>query len=1356
MSDPNLQAPSPRLQWRLRLGAWSLGLVAVAFIQAPGRIVTDTKLDLTVDPVGFLGRSLHLWDPNGAFGQVQNQAYGYLFPMGPLFAGGELLGVPPWATQRLWWSLVLVVAFLGVVKLCGALGVGTGWSRIAAGLVFALSPRFLSVIGPSSIEVWPSAIAPWVLVPLVIGLRRGDPRRQAAWSAVAVACVGGVNAAATFAVIPLAALWLVLAPRGPRRRSLMLWWPVFVLMGTAWWLLPLFLLGHYSPPFLDYIESATNTTFAATAFDALRGTTDWVPYVDVNSVAGNHLISEPLLIANGVVLMCFGVLGLSRASLPHRRFLLSGLLLGLVLVTLGHRGAVDGFGATTMRDLLDGVLAPLRNTHKFDVLIRLPLVIALCHALAVLTRGDVTSAVRVRRVDATAIGVAVLAAAAIAGATVPAWSASLANRSSFTEIPGYWRDAASWLEGNAEGRTLLTPATGFGDYAWGKTADEPLQALAKSPWAVRNLIPLAPGGNIEMLDAISDQFETGRGSEGFASFLRRAGIGTLVVRHDLNRAQDMVPPELVRATLTSTPGIRRVASFGPEVGGGPTLPDANGADVFVDGGWQTSRPALEVFTLEGVQAADAVTRQSTQETPVLVGDADSLLSLDALGVTSGSSVVMAKDAITTQPYGSTILTDGNRRQESSFGSVHDQRSASLTPQERYSSPRRVHRYDEEALARWTTTPQLRGAKSISSSSSRAEVGALPSIDQSAGTWAAFDGDPSTGWEPALQEAGRSSWVRVDFGRAVDVGLVTFRLALPVGQSRTLTVTTGEGPRTVRVQGRNPVTIEVGRVANLKVTGRSTVERRLVISDIAMSGVELSRPLVLPEVPSTWGAPSRILLQAGPEYADGCATFDGIRRCSPAYYSQGEGGRTLDRELTMPAAQTYDARLRVAGVGGPALTALLLEGRLTGVTASSQVSPVAEADPLAAVDGSMRTGWVASDDDLVPSLTLRWVGEQTISQIRLRTSTLLAASVPREVRLIFSDGTRVSAPVSNGMVKFNPVATSSVRIEITADSARHSVDFTGAVRRLPAGVSEAAVSGVGGFPIVLDTQERTFACGSGPAVAVDGERRRTAIHASPHDLAAGLVVDARVCDGGASIELPRGSNSLSVVGTEAVRPVDLLLTSTRGAAAVGSGEESRLIVETHNANAGWTARAGSTELKPIVLNGWQQGWIEPVAERGEDLDTSFAPDRAYRLMLAGGALLLVLLLVTACLVGSGRRAAWPLGRPARRGGSVLLVGATLAAAALVAGPWGLVAASAGILVPMMLRASRPEAATWLAVGAVAAAGTMYALRPWAGPETWAGDLVAPQLLVMAALGTLSSGVVEPKAFLRRRKGISTKR
>lgn len=1349
-----------RFVHRFRVLAVCAVLTALAFIQQPGRIVGDTKLDLAVNPSGFLHRALQMWDPDGAFGQLQNQAYGYLFPMGPFFLAGQQARLDPWIVQRLWWAVILCVAFLGMVKLSSLMGVRSGWVRIFAGVAFALSPRMLTVLGPSSIEVWPAAMAPWVLIPLVIGVQRGQPKRWAALSALAVAAVGGVNAAATSAVLPLGVLYLLTAPRGPRRKALMLWWPPLVVLGTLWWLIPLALLGRYSPPFLDYIETASVTSLATNLFDVLRGTVNWVAYIDPTSVAGNNLVTTPILILNGMIVVALGIVGLSRSDLPHRRFLVSGVVVGVVLVAMSHDGPASGVAAQPVRELLDGILAPLRNTHKFELVVRIPMVIAMAYLLDVVVRSATrgrsresasrTSGER----DLLAAGMAVLATVALVGATAPAWSAQIANRGSIDQVPGYWHEAADWLAERDSGTALLLPATGFGDYGWGRAGDEPMQALARSPWAVRNLIPLAPGGNIEMLDAVSTTLATGRGGPGFLATLRRAGVSYLVVRNDLDKAKDIIDPELVYSTLSSTPGLTSVSSFGPEVGGDPFLPTKSGRSAIVNDGWQAAHPAVEIFAV-----ADAVeaTSQRAAATPVLVGDAKSLMELDRLDVTRGTNTIFAPDAPRDSgpiPY---LLTDGTRRQEAGFGTVNHNRSSSLAENDPYTISRPVHQYDESLIKRWQSVPRLDGASRISASSSQSSVDVLPFTRINQHAWAAFDGDPDTAWHASSQDVGRTSWVEIEFDQPTDLGRVDVTLGLPTSVQRQITVTTATGAQRITAQGGAPVTFDVGRVSRLRISGVSSVDYPFAVSDISWPGKAVSRPLVMPDVPDSWGAPEHILMSVGEGYTSGCLTVDRQLRCGQKKAGEGEDGRVIDRVFTTPDPSSNTARLRVTGRGTEALDELAQRGKLVSITSSSRIVNSPEASPIAAIDGEPTTGWVASAQDPAPSLTVRWVGDRKISRVNVSTARGLAATPPKSATLLFSDGTEEDVTLTDGEASFSPVKTDSVVVRFKPAKTRFSVNYGGFASPLPVGVSELSFPQVDVLPLRLSSEPAVYRCGTGPSVTVDGTSYRSRLEASPRQLIQGEDLEAGIC-GTPKIRLEAGQHRVSVRGTDALRPSALLLSregapdlptwqpaQVRGSSVkFGQADDDVFVGMTHNANRGWVAEAAGHSLSPTVLNGWQQAWTVKAGD-GSTIETRFAPDRTYKAGLAVG-LLGVLALLALVLCGWGRQQ-MAAGRAPTGQGIVLSVG-LLAALTLAVSPWCVLGAVGGALTAhLMARTGRGDPA-WLAGAPILAVGIWAALRPWAGTAAWFGDATLPQLLVAMSLGVMISRLGDAPTLRQR--------
>ncbi|MEO6604812.1 MAG: alpha-(1-_3)-arabinofuranosyltransferase family protein, partial [Aeromicrobium sp.] len=1279
------------------------------------------------------------------------------FPMGPFFWLSDLADLPDWVTQRLWWSLLLVVAFLGFVKLCGVLNLGSPLARIIGGVAFALSPRIITLIGTSSIEAWPSVVAPWVIVPLAIGLRRGNPRYFAALSGIAVACVGGVNATATFAVIPLGAILLLMAAPGPRRRSLIIWWPTFVLLGTLWWLIPLVLLGAYSPPFLDYIESAANSTFAANLFDGLRGTSYWVPYFDIDLGAGQSMITNPAIIANGTVVLALGLWGIARRDNPHARYLVVCVMTGLALVTLGHVGPVDGLGAGGVQDALDGVLAPLRNTHKFDPVVRIPLLLGFVHLISVVGTIRQRSEARPKSVAPT-VGALVLAAAAVFGSTVPAWSANLPRSGTYVSVPDYWTDAADWLDTNAQHEnSLLLPGSSFGDYLWGSPRDEVMQAYARSPWAVRNAVPLTPPGFIRTLDAVETGFAQGVGTEGLLRTLQRSGIKYLVMRNDL-ATTDRTDAETIYSALSDMPDIKRVAAFGPMFGNPGTRTNEDGESVFINSGRQTTHRVIEVFEVPGADASRA-RAQELSTTPVVVGTPAALLLQDGL-VPATTNFMLGQDVPRGLAPERVVLTDTDRRREAAFSKVVNNRSASLTKNDPYSLKRRVHDYDTPSSGAWKSVRELIGARSIRASSSRSEASAY-SVDSAQQPWSAFDSDRSTKW--AASEFG-AAWIEITFDRPTSVRGTTIELAR--GQpTRKVTIENDSGKVTAKLSARKAAVIDTptGLTSRLRISVPNENSAPLSIADVRIPGVSLSRPLRLPVLPAGWSVPTDILLTA----EDGqpiCRVIAGVRRCEAGRDGLGEDGRSLDRIVTLDEDRSFILGLMVLAQSTPEATDALSGGVRLRSTSSDTLSP--STGLLAAIDGDPLTGWIAKLGETRPELTIGLKGTHELSSLQISTNQSLAASVPKRAVLQFSNGdTRSVTFSSSGLTTFDPVSTTSVKITVTSSRTRFSAPFYGDETGLPVGIGEVS------FPNsdvnLSDDATKTIElpCGSGPDVTVGDRTFQTAVSGSRVSVVSGEKLPARLCTDDL-VELNAGDNRIRVAPSTAFRPSlarlstgELGLTTSRALATSRADDDhveiadvpdgsTQLVSVAQNVNRGWLA-AGAN---PVTVNGWMQGWS---VEGGATIKASFSANQWYRAGLGAGAVAALLLLTSAWLLRRRSANVGPNRNPRQglRSGAVLVFGT--GAVLTLAGLTGLLVALLAGAVVLRVRRVPGE---WVIAAAVTFAGGAYVVGHWTSSYAWAGSEPWAQWCVLAAIaGTFALAFEAPiQRFFNFMVGRSTNR
>ena len=653
-----------------------LAFLLLACLQSPGLIAPDTKYDLVEAPARFLSQATHLWTGLSFGGQVQNQAYGYLFPQGPFFALFDLVGMPAWLTQRLWWAVLLTIAYVGVVRVAAALRIGTRPTRAVAGVLYALAPRMLGDLGSISSEVWPVALAPWVLLPVIRVLQgRMSPRRGGAGAALALALMGAVNAVATAAACLPAILWWLMHRPGRTWGRLAAWWLPLSAAVCVWWAVPLVLLGRVSPPFLDHIESAEVTTRWSSVTEVLRGASTWVPFVSTDRVAGAAITSEPVFVLVTGAVAAVGVLGLLLRGMPARGRLLAIAAVGLVAMAAPWVGPAGGGLAETVRAFLDGSGAPLRNVHKFDPLLRLPLALGAAHLLAHLltgiNRGTARTAVAHPERDRS-VAVAMVVVLAGAVAVAPAWLGRLAPVGAHAAMPDHWPAAAAWLSENAPvdrpggagadaddsadasdpaatTRALVVPGASFGRQVWGVTRDEPLQPLAATPWAVRDSVPLQPAPAIRALDAVQRRLADGSPAPGMAATLASLGIGFLVVRNDLAEDAGAPRPVLVHQALDGSPGLVRVATFGEPVGGGTgegqTGDGQTGDDdevvVLPDSGLRPAYPAIEIYRVDSRLGSDAASpgppRSATapytvevRDLPVVAGGPESLSRLDDL------------------------------------------------------------------------------------------------------------------------------------------------------------------------------------------------------------------------------------------------------------------------------------------------------------------------------------------------------------------------------------------------------------------------------------------------------------------------------------------------------------------------------------------------------------------------------------------------------------------------------------------------------------------------------------------------------------------------------------------------------
>jgi hypothetical protein len=1223
---------------------------ALAFLQRPGETVTDTRIELSVDPGLFLERSAWIWSTTTDLGHVQSgQFTGYLFPMGPWFALGDWMGVPMWIVQRLWLGLLLLIAGWGAVRLVRALfPAGGRVAEVAAALVFVLSPYVVLYTSRGTVTLLAYATLPWLMLAVHRGLR--DPRGWL-WPAVVAlllaASGGGVNAAViAFALLgPLALLaYELFLGEVPRRAAWSFTWRAALAgaLASIWWALPLLLQSGYGADFLLFTEHPRSIWATTSLPELLRQLGFWGLYVGVGfgrpvpfmEVAATYLYSVPVIVAT-FVLPLLAVLSFRAArTWRYAAFFLGLAVLALVVMFAGFP---DG---TRLRELLIDLynnLVPiqfLRTTYKAA-----PVLVI---SYACLIGAGAAALVARRRVPAAAV--AALAIVPLVAAWPLVSGEAIDSEQAYGEVPSWWTKALADADAAqpAGTRTMVIPGELFGWYRWGGTTSPVGPAIARRPVAIREIVPYADARSAQLQIAVDDLVQQARLVPGqLPPLLRLMDVGQVLVPTDgLNSRNGATDPARVERALAEQPGLNRgVQSYGPRRSFTPPP---------LRGGAALTLPAMSRRAPPAAPAPGGARLHRAQGATLLSGDAEGVPLLAAGGLLDPSRPLfyatdLGDEDLRRAVRGGArlVFSDSARRRLFVSSRTRANRGPTLGPTDPI--PPDYARFETfpEAGTDAQTVALYSGARRVFS-----PVAGVSSIFPQYRAYAALDGRLDTAWLADEHLPPSDGYIEVELERPRPIGAIEIVPHRDNG-SRTVAVgvsVNGSDERRVELQpGANRVSLEADSVRTLRVRVlRAEGPPRWRVGgldELRIPGVRVRERLRLPtELSARTSALDLgsneidVVLErttADFPYRAGADRFTPAARAQTAMVDAEPG---LERELSLPAAREFEAS-GWASVAPEAsddeLDKLAGLPRDWSFRSSSRFEGVPGRRASSAFDGDLSTAWAGD----VARGRGAWI--ELNAQRSIRVERLRLARGPAEYA--FPARVRVSAPGHEpvttqvgpaGAVDLPaPVNTRALRIEVLAVQERTGV----AARRRLGAVALAEIELPGVRP-PAPRRTGTFAtrCGEmraagGTLPAAGGDLPPGGVASLPlrvsgsiADLDAGVPLRLRGCGG--RLALSSGRSLLSVPPGAVMRADHLLLrapaprplataaiapprvTSVSEGGAPGQTGSARLdlngpgwLVLTQSYSRGWRAwcrDAGGDERElgePIPIDGYANGW-----------------------------------------------------------------------------------------------------------------------------------------------------------------------
>ncbi len=1225
------------------IGAAVMALLAYvpSLMSSPGRMPSDTKLYLYLDPGRLLSDSIWSFDARQFAGWVPHQIIAYLWPTGPWYTVAQAVGLPDWVAHRLWIGTIMFAAGAGVAWAARRLGLSLV-AAVAAGLLYQLSPYLVPYISRTSSMLLPWAGLGWI-IGLTVGAATRSKWRDAALCALVVASVGSVNGTAVTMLAPAPVLWLIvsaaerrIAPRTAAVTAAKI--GGLSILTSAWWLMMQSIQSKEGADLLAFSESLQDVSLTATSVEVWRSLGYWLTYVSSafapTTTAGRDYMTHTAPLYLGFALVIVSVAGLAVTRFAARRYAVVLTFTGLVLAVGVHRFTDPSPLADWFRgDGESGLALALRSSTRALPVMTIGLALG---------AGALVDAIGWRRPLLRLGAAAVLIVAALGNLPVLVGHRLVDPALERAEYPpASWYDAAAALDELPGGyRVLQLPGAEFGAYRWGYTVDPPLPALTDRPLVTRDLLPLGSAATMDLLYALDDRFQQGRPeAAAIAPIARLLGADVIWLTGDGAFERFRTPrPELTSDFFAVAAGDDANDLGGPEPYGEPVV---NVPAMPVVDEQSLSEPVIgdAIAPVELVSVIDPVPIiRASSDIVVVSGSGDGLVDAAAAGLIDGSEAILYSASLDTDELleaaahaGFVIITDSNRirarnwrgSQETTGYTETGTGSAVVWPD---SGDARLDVFADDGPSESTTARSDGPTRAIATA-----YGARFVYEPESRPAMAIDGDPNTAWT-VLDPTNQFIEVQTDAG--VDhVTLLQPNGLADVRHLRDVRISVNGGERfSVTLDDRSLV---AGQPVEFPATNGPTTIR------ISLGSMTGRRHAVGPDRAGVGFAEIDTGLGPSPEVVSvptdlTTALRDGGVDVPVVYVLTRERVRPTDRlrtdpewrivrRIDVPFAQEVEVAgdVRLDRRASDVVLASLLG--IDGPTASSRLTGAPVAGGWAAADGDESTAWITPFGQVYGStLTVDLVDPGRPLRIRQPVG-----NYSRITRVVLGQGAQsvevdVPTPASDGWSELTvpegfSSGTTTMRIVGLVEQTTRDARYADTVL-MPAAVSEVENVAPSTVPEHFETECRD------DLVAVDGTPVPVRVEGEVADAMHGAALTATVCEASpvmlaAGEHLVTGQDSRRIgltvdrIVLGGVRAPGISAGPGAGAATATVVDESRTgrtvevdgcddgcwLIQGEGYHRGWKATIDGESLgEPrLIAGGFNGWWIPSLEERGDD-------------------------------------------------------------------------------------------------------------------------------------------------------------